>query len=107
MPVNGCVFVHDDGRGPFAFSEATLRRDHVNGCETSPVAFLEGIYVAPDHRREGVGALLLDAVRAWARERGCTELASDAHIDNIASHAFHRTLGFEETVRVVCFRTKL
>ena len=31
------------GREPVGFAEASLRHDYVNGCETSRVAFLEGI----------------------------------------------------------------
>lgn len=40
-----CVDLLDvvDGEAIRAFAEAALRRDHVNGCETSPVVFLEGI----------------------------------------------------------------
>jgi aminoglycoside 6'-N-acetyltransferase I len=34
-------------------------------------------------------------------------LASDALLDNGASHAMHRALGFEETERVVFFRKPL
>ena len=29
------------------FAEAAIRHDYVNGCDTSPVLFLEGIYVVP------------------------------------------------------------
>ena len=89
---------------PRAFAEAALRHDHVNGCDTSPVAFLEGIYVRPDVQGAGIGRALLDAVQGWAQEIGCTELASDAHMQNAASHAFHKASGFEETDRVVFFR---
>ncbi len=101
-----CIaFLHVAGGSEIrAFAEAALRFDHVNGCETSPVAFLEGIFVTPDDRGGGIGKQLLNSVHAWARERGCTELASDAHVDNVASHAFHVSLGFEETERVVYFR---
>lgn len=90
-----------------AFAEAALRNDHVNGCETSPVAFLEGIFVHPDDQGSGIGRQLWRSVQSWAQERGCSELASDAHLDNEASHAFHRALGFEETSRVVYFRKPL
>lgn len=96
----------EEGR-PIGFAEAALRRDYVNGCETSPVAFLEGIYVAPDARRRGVGRALDQAVRDWAIQRGCSEYASDALIDNRDSHAFHTALGFGETERVVYFRRVL
>ena len=97
----------DTGGEAVGFAEATLRRDYVEGCDTSPVGFLEGIYVEPGVRGQGIGALLADAVAVWARERGCTEFASNALLDNTDSHAFHAALGFEETERVVFFRKLL
>lgn len=96
-----------DGTSIRAFAEAALRHDYVNGCETSPVAFLEGIFVRQEDRGSGIGRLLMQSIQAWAREQGCSELASDAHLDNVASHAFHKTLGFAETERVVFFRRTL
>jgi len=101
------LICRDAGGEPMGFAEAALRRDYVNGCETSPVAFLEGIYVAPEHRKRGVAAALVTEVAAWARSRGCSEFASDALLDNRASHAFHAAIGFEETERVVYFRKPL
>ena len=89
------------------FAEATLRHDYVNGCATSPVGFLEGIYVRPAWRRRGVARRLCDAIAAWAAGLGCSELASDTEIDNRASQAMHRALGFEQMERVVCFRRRL
>ena len=89
------------------FAEASIRRDYVNGCETSPVAFLEGIYVAPAHRKCGIAQALAEAVADWGRACGCAEFASDALLDNKASHAFHAAIGFEETERVVYFRKPL
>ena len=89
------------------FAEASLRHDYVNGCDTSPVAFLEGIYVVPEARRRGLARALVAAIEAWAREMGCREFASDALLDNQASHAMHGALGFAETGRVVFFRKAL
>lgn len=89
---------------PAGFAEVSRRSDYVNGCEGSPVAFLEGIYVAPAYRRQGVARALVAEARAWTREQGIAELASDALLDNRDSHAFHRAIGFEETERVVYFR---
>ena len=84
-----------------------MRTDYVNGTSSTPVAFIEGIYVAPQFRRQGVGRSLVAVVAGWARDRGCTELASDALLENTASHAMHSALGFEETERVVFFRKQL
>ena len=89
------------------FAEVSLRSDYVNGCETSPVAFLEGIFVRAGWRRRGFGRALVAAVEQWGREQGCAELASDALLDNNQSHRFHGGAGFEETVRVVYFRKPL
>jgi aminoglycoside 6'-N-acetyltransferase I len=94
-------------RTPAGFAEAAIRHDPVNGTSSSPVAFLEGIYVVPEERRRGIARQLFRAVLDWARGSGCTELASDALLDNEVSHAMHRALGFEETERVVCFRRSL
>jgi aminoglycoside 6'-N-acetyltransferase I len=92
---------------PASFAEATLRVDYVNGCVTSPVACLEGVYVEPWARRQGVARVLVEAVETWAREKGCSELASDALLENAESHRMHAGLGFEETERVVYFRKEL
>lgn len=89
------------------FAEAALRRDYVNGCDTSPVAFVEGLYVRPEHRHAAVGRALCAAIADWGRALGCAELASDALLDNADSHAFHQAVGFEETERVVYFRLTL
>ena len=92
------------------FAEASLRRDHVNGCEApmgTPVAFLEGLYVVPAQRRRGIARALCAAVAQWGRSRGCLELASDTPLGNLDSQAMHRALGFTETERVVFFRSAL
>jgi aminoglycoside 6'-N-acetyltransferase I len=96
----------DDGR-PLGFAEASMRHDYVNGTKTSPVAFLEGIYVEPSHRGRGIARMLVISVEAWARQQGCSELASDTGIDNVVSQRMHEALGFSETQRVVFFRKVL
>lgn len=105
-PRSFAAFVAHDGK-PVGFAEAAVRTDYVNGADSSPVPFLEGLYVVPEARRKGAAADLVAAVAAWAREMGYRELASDARLENEASHALHRALGFEETERVVFFRKSL
>jgi aminoglycoside 6'-N-acetyltransferase I len=99
--------VRDADGTALGFAEATLRHDYVNGCTTSPVAFLEGIYVLPECRRRGVGRLLVRAFEQWAAALGCAEVASDADLRNAASQELHAALGFEETERVVFYRKAL
>jgi aminoglycoside 6'-N-acetyltransferase I len=83
--------------------EASIRTDYVNGTASSPVGYLEGIYVIPEARTQGVARQLLDSAMKWATLRGCREFASDAQLNNALGHEFHRALGFVETDRVVCF----
>lgn len=107
-PERYAAFLCEDDAGiPSGFAEVALRADYVNGCETSPVAFLEGIFVAPSHRRRGVAHALVIAVERWALSRGCRELASDTGLANLASQSLHLKLGFAETERVVYFRKEL
>ena len=99
------AYGHD--REPVGFAEAALRTDYVNGAQSSPVAFLEGLYVAPRARSRGIGRALVGEVCRWARALGCREVASDALVGNEASQAVHRALGFAETERVVFYRMPL
>jgi aminoglycoside 6'-N-acetyltransferase I len=50
---------------------------------------------------------LIAAAEQWSLDRNCSEIASDALLENAASHAMHRSLGFQETERVVYFRKQL
>nr|WP_244446299.1 aminoglycoside 6'-N-acetyltransferase [Devosia riboflavina] len=101
------LIARDADGAALGFVEAALRHDYVNGCKTSPVAFLEGIFVKPEARGRGVARAMVGAVEAWAREQGCTEFASDAALENFVSHDMHRALGFAETQRVAFFRKVL
>ncbi len=88
------------------FGEVGMRR-YAEGCRTSPVGYLEGIYVDESHRRRGAARGLVMAGEAWARRLGCTEFASDRALGNDASGAFHRAAGFDEVERIVCYRKDL
>ena len=82
-------------------------RPYAEGCESSPVPYVESWWVDEDHRRRGVGRTLMDAAERWARERGHVELASDTQHENRRSQKTHRALGFEEVERLVVFRKPL
>jgi aminoglycoside 6'-N-acetyltransferase I len=82
-------------------------RPFADGCWSSPVAYLEGWYVDPDARRQGIGAALIRAVEDWARQHGYRELASDALVTNVISQQAHQRLGFTEVHRAVQYRKEL
>ena len=97
------VFLALEDGAPAGFAQCQLRRDYVEGTETSPVGYLEGIYVRERHRGRGMARALLSACEGWAAERGCGEFASDCELGNTDSIAFHLGAGFAEANRVVCF----
>lgn len=82
-------------------------RNVVDGCRTSPVGYVEGIVVVPSHRGRGVGRALLARAEEWCRSNGCSEIATDAEIDNELAQHFHESMGFRETYRVVEYRKDL
>ena len=103
------VFVAEETGGGsrlIGFAEIS-RRAYAEGCDSSPVAYLEGWYVAPERRRRGIGRALVARAEAWARSVGCTEFASDALADNLVSAEAHRALGFDEVEVVRCFRKSI
>jgi aminoglycoside 6'-N-acetyltransferase I len=101
------VFVVDRGDGRLGgFLEASTRTV-AEGCETSPVGYIEGWYVDPDLRRSGWGGSLVAAAEEWARGRGYAEMASDCEIANGVSFRAHTALGYRETDRLVHFRKPL
>jgi aminoglycoside 6'-N-acetyltransferase I len=101
------IFVAEDEREIIGFAEVGLR-SHADGCDpVRPVGFLEGWFVAESYRRRGVGTALLRAAEQWARDQGCTEMASDTWIDNELSQRAHEALGFEVVDRCVNYRKVL
>lgn len=80
---------------------------YAEGCDTDRVGFLEGWWVDPDHRRQGIGRALVEAAERWAREQGCVEFASDTQPGNATSRAAHLALGFREAGTVICFAKRL
>jgi aminoglycoside 6'-N-acetyltransferase I len=106
-PHRYAVFLAVSSEGEaLGFAEAAVRHDYVNGCDTSPVLFLEGVYVVSDARRQGIARALCKSIERWGTEHACAEFASDSQIDNVGAQALHRALGFEETERVVFFRKR-
>jgi aminoglycoside 6'-N-acetyltransferase I len=95
-----------DGAMLIGFAEVS-QRPYGDGCDTAPVAWLEGILVRHAYRRANVARRLVAAVEDWARSRGLTELGSDAELDNLLSRLTHARWGFAETERVVRYRKLL
>ena len=101
-----CFLKYIGGR-PAGFAQCQLRHDYVEGTDSSPVGYLEGVFVAEAYRRQGIAAALLAECEKWAKEKGCAEFASDCELDNAESLRFHLAMGFAEANRIICFRKDL
>ncbi|MBR7173502.1 MAG: GNAT family N-acetyltransferase [Clostridia bacterium] len=104
---DAAVFLYRAQEEAVGFAQCQLRHDYVEGTESSPVGYLEGIYVLEGARRQGVARRLLSACEGWAKAQGCAEFASDYELGNTDSQRFHRAVGFEEANRIVAYVKKL
>ena len=103
----GAVFIAERPDGTACgFVEVGLR-SYAEGCESSPVPYIEAWYVDEDTRRGGYGRALLRAAEDWAVAAGYREIGSDALLDNVLSHRAHRSCGYEEVERIVIFHKSL
>jgi len=101
------IICESDNGEPVAFMNLSLRSDYVEGAFSSPVAYLEGIYVKKAYRRKGIAKEFIKIAVEWAEENNCQELGSDALLDNIKSHEFHKQLGFTKANTIVHFIKKI
>ena len=92
---------------PIGFAQCQLRHDYVEGTHSSPVGYLEGVFVEAEYQHKGYAKELVHEYELWAKSKGCTEFASDCELDNTNSFNFHMAIGFEEANRVICFRKEL
>lgn len=100
-------FIKYENKTPVGFAQCQLRHDYVEGTQTSPVGYLEGIFVMDASRRRGYAKELLAECEKWAKEMGCREFASDCEITNEESFRFHKAMNFTEANRIICFTKKL
>ncbi|HSU16104.1 GNAT family N-acetyltransferase [Longimicrobium sp.] len=105
-PHTQAVFVCEREDGALCGLLELSLRNYAEGCE-GETPYVESWFVDADVRGRGIGALLMRAADAWARERGYTEIASDTLLDNHASERAHLAVGFEEVERTIHFRKSL
>jgi aminoglycoside 6'-N-acetyltransferase I len=104
----GAIFLAEGKTaGPVGFIHVNIR-SHADGCDPSnPVGFIEGWYVAPNYRRQHSAAQLLSKAEAWARKRGCREMASDTWVGNLNGQRVHEALGFTVIDRCVHYQKRV
>lgn len=105
--VDSTIFLAFDDEKPIGFAQCQLRFDYVEGTHSSPVGYLEGLYVEEAYRKQHIAQNLVLACEHWSKLKGCTEFASDCELSNLDSLNVHLKLGFTEANRIICFTKKL
>ena len=104
---NSVCFIKYVGNKEVGFVQCQLRNDYVEGTDTSPVGYLEGIFIREQYRKKGYAGDLLTKCEKWVKQKGCSEFASDCELNNNVSLAFHMNTGFKEANRIICFTKRI
>lgn len=72
-------------------------------------AFVEvgGLVVDEQQRGKGIGLLLIEAVKQWAREKGVNKIRVRCNTKRTDTHTFYRHIGFSETKEQKVFDSSL
>jgi GNAT superfamily N-acetyltransferase len=97
------ILFYRSGSEFVAFIHLSIRVDYVEGTESSPTGYIEGVYVKPQYRRQGYSAKLVEVGEQWLKKKGCKQIGSDIHLDNHVSYDFHIGMGFKESSRLIAF----
>ena len=89
------------------FINLAIRTDYVEGSKTSPVGYLEGIYVKEAYRKKGVAKMLWQEAEKWLIKKGVSEIGSDTGTDNVASQKFHQKMGFKKGETLIHYLKKI
>ncbi len=100
-----CQFIEDHEK-IVGFIELSLR-NIVDGCLSSPVPYLEGLYIKPAYRGKGLGRKVISILIQWCSENGFSEMATDTEITNEKAQRFYESVGFKEVDRVVEYRIEV
>ncbi len=101
------TFLARSGSHTVGFVTVSIRTDYVEGSKTSPVGYVEAIYVDSNYRKQGLAKLLFKKGEHWTKLQGCSEIGSDTWDWNVAAQDFHEKLGFKKEDVLVHFIKKI
>lgn len=105
-PEHYCLFLTNSTKQPIGLLELSLR-NIVDGCIDGPVGYIEGLYLLPEYRGQGLGKNMLQRAAQWFSAQGCSEMATDAELDNRMAQEFYDNQGFTRLWEIVQFKKAL
>jgi len=101
-----CYFFTDANEQILGFVELSAR-NVADACVSSPVAYIEGLYLKKEYRGMGLGSKAIATILAWCKEKAYTELATDAELVNVDAKEFFKAVGFKESFRIIEFHRRV
>ena len=98
------VFLALDGATPAGFMQLYPSFSSVS---LARVFILNDLFVAPSHRRAGVGARLLDAAAEYARAMGAVRLSLNTDVQNTTAQALYEAKGWKRDQEYFAFHLAL
>ena len=89
-------FADDDGE-PLGFTELSFFR---SVWQERPIGHIDELYVVPEHRGDGIGRVLLEALLERARERGAPSVGLVTGEANADARALYESVGFRNDIEV-------
>lgn len=90
--------VEDEGR--------SIAMSHVELCDDSRLAWLQGVRVRPDYRRSRIATQLLDAMLAYAGRHGARQASAIVSVENVPSQRMMEKNGFAVVSKWVYYSTE-
>jgi GNAT superfamily N-acetyltransferase len=91
------IFFAESGGALVGMAIASISDEYRAAAFGQPRGYINGVYVTPDRRRQGIARELMLAALAWLRERGCVAARLRASDEG---RALYTTLGFKPGVEM-------
>lgn len=89
------IWVDEQADGKLSgFIEVSIRPE-IQDCETSPVGYIESLYVDREFRRQGIASRLLNQAENWVQQNKLSILYVDTDLPYAAARALYADFGFE------------
>jgi len=75
--------------------------------ESLPFCEINGLVIDENYRFKGIGKLLVEKAKQWAREKGRNTVRLRCNVKRTEAHLFYRHLGFKETKQQTNFEISL
>ena len=99
LPREDRILMAVEGESLLGFAHLRIARDLASD-ETAEVV---SIVVRPNHRRSGIGRMLVTAAETWARQSGRARLLLRTDVVRTPAHAFYVSLGYQKAATTVDF----